>query len=224
LIDAKRISGRAERPAFLFVMHPFVRIICLITYAALLQLMQFPSLAAAGVLQLVALAWWRPTVFFILLRRARWLLLSILLIYAYATPGEYLQVLPEHLAPTLEGLQAGLMQMGRLASMLAALSLLLASSSREDIMAGIYLLLQPLRLSGLEPERFSARLWLTLHYVETMPPGVLQRLRQHHWSLQASIEEAVHERPDGVQLQFPKLQPVDIFVLMLLPTVFWVLA
>jgi energy-coupling factor transporter transmembrane protein EcfT len=205
-------------------MHPFVRIVCLIAFAVMLQLVQLPSLAVAGALLLIALVWRGAPTFYILLRRARWLLLSILLIYAYATPGEYLPSLPDYLAPTYEGLQAGLMQMGRLAAMLAALSLLLASSSREDIMVGVYLMLLPLRPIGIAPERFAARLWLTLHYVETMPPGVLRRLRQHGWCLQTALQEAAGERPDSVQLQFPKFQLMDILVLMLLPPLFWVLA
>lgn len=205
-------------------MHPFVRIVCLIAFAAMLQLVQLPSLAAAGALLLIALVWRGAPTFYILLRRARWLLLSILLIYAYATPGEYLPGIPDYLAPTYEGLLAGLMQMGRLAAMLAALSLLLASSSREDIMVGVYLMLLPLRPIGIAPERFAARLWLTLHYVETMPPGVFRRLRQHGWRLQTALQEAAAERPDSVQLQFPRFQLLDISVLMLLPPLFWVLA
>jgi energy-coupling factor transporter transmembrane protein EcfT len=204
-------------------MHPFIRIVCLIAFAAMLQLMQLPALAAACALLLIALAWRGASTFYILLRRSRWLLLSILLIYAYVTPGEYLSGLPDSLAPTYEGLQAGLMQMGRLAAMLAALSLLLASSTREDIMVGVYLMLRPLRPIGISPERFAARLWLTLHYVETMPPGVLRRLRQHGWCLQTALQEATGERPDSVQLQFPKFGLMDVLALIFLPPLFWVL-
>lgn len=36
-------------------------------------------------------------------------------------------------------------------------------------MGGIYWLLQPLRLCGIPVERFTARLWLTLHYAEQAP-------------------------------------------------------
>jgi len=204
-------------------MHPLIRIICLIAFAILLQLVPWSVLGAAGALLLMALVWRGASIFYVLMRRARWLLLSILLIYAYATPGEYLPGLADYLAPTYEGLQAGLMQMGRLAAMLAALSVLLALSSREDIMVGVYLLLQPLRLLGIAPERFAARLWLTLHYVETIPPGVFQRLRQHGWRLETALQEA-DERPDTVQLQLPGFHMIDVLVLILLPALFWALA
>jgi|SRR3989338_7135320 len=204
-------------------MHPLIRIICLIAFAILLQLALWPVLGTAGALLLMALAWRGASTFYVLMRRARWLLLSILLIYAYATPGEFLPGLADHLAPTYEGLQAGLTQMGRLTAMLAALSVLLASSSRQDIMVGVYLLLQPLRPLGIAPERFAARLWLTLHYVETIPPGVFQRLRQHGWRLETALQEA-DEWPDTVQLQLPAFQIIDVLVLALLPVFFWALA
>jgi energy-coupling factor transport system permease protein len=205
-------------------MHPFIRIVCLIAFAAMLQLMKLPALAAAWVMLMMALSWRGASTFYMLLRRARWLLLSILLIYAYATPGEYLPDLADYLAPTYEGLQAGLLHIGRLTAMLAALSLLLASSIREDIMVGVYLMLRPLRPMGIAPERFAARLWLTLHYVETMPPGVLRRLRQQGWGLQTALQAAAVERPDSVQLQFPKFGLMDILALISLPPLFWVLA
>jgi energy-coupling factor transporter transmembrane protein EcfT len=205
-------------------MHPLVRIICLIAFAFMVQMFHWPALAAVSALLLMLMPWCGGPTFRILLRRSRWLLLSMLLIYAYATPGQYLSGLPDNFAPTYEGLQAGLMQMGKLAAMLAALSLLLALSSREDIMVGVCLLLQPLRQMGIAPERFAARLWLTLHYVENMPDGVLRNLRRHGWCLQTALQDSSGVKPEFVQLRFPRFQWVDLLVLMLLPPLFWLLA
>lgn len=201
-------------------MHPLVRILCLIVFAIALQWLKWPILAVVGVMLTILLFWRGASIFLALLRRTRWLMLSILLIYAYATPGEFVAGMPDWIAPTNEGVQTGLIQIGRLAAMLAALSLLLATSNREDIMAGVYLLMQPLRLLGVDPERFSVRLWLTLHYVETMPKGIFQRLRQHDWRLEDILQEAV-ERPDSVQMRFPALRPTDYIVLLLLPVLLW---
>ena len=204
-------------------MHPLVRIVCLVAFAVALQLVHWQLLATACLVLPVLLVWRGNAIFLVLLRRARWLMLSILLIYAFATPGEYLPGFPDYAAPTYEGLRTGIVQMARLAAMLGALSLLLATSSREDIMVGVYLLLQPLRVLKLAPERFSARLWLTLHYVETMPKGVLLRLRQHGWRLEDILQEDV-ERPEVVQMRFPKFHWYDAMVLLLLPVLFWMLA
>lgn len=206
-------------------MHPLVRILSLIAFAIALQLARWPVLAAmGGVLAILLACRGRgAAISFALLKRARWLMLSILLIYAYATPGEFVLGLPDWIAPTYEGLQTGAMQMARLAVMLAALSLLLATSRREDIMVGVYLLLQPLRILGFDPVRFSARLWLTLHYVETMPQGVFHRLRQHGWRLEDILQEET-ERPDTVEMRFVRFHATDYAVLALLPVLLWWLA
>jgi energy-coupling factor transport system permease protein len=98
---------------------------------------------------------------------------------------------------------------------------LLATSSREDIIIGIYLLLQPFRMLGVSPERFATRLWLTLHYVETMPSGVVSKLRQDGWRLESILQDG--EQPNSVQIQFPRFRVYDALVLMLLPSIFWML-
>jgi len=204
-------------------MHPLVRILGLISFAIVLQLVKWQILLIMGAGLAVLLIWRGAAIYVSMLRRSRWLMLSILLIYAFATPGEYVAALPDWVAPTHEGLTAGVTQMGRLAVMLAALSLLLATSRREEIMAGIYLLLQPLRLIGFEPARFSARLWLTLHYVETMPKGIFQRLRKQGWRLASILEDEIErsDTPVNVVMNFPDFRATDYAVLLILPIVLW---
>jgi len=105
-----------------------------------------------------------------MLYRSRWLLLTLLLIFAFTTPGEYLEWWYFSIAPTYEGISLGTLQAGRLIIMLTGLSILLGTTQRDALMAGIFPLLSPLRRIGLSPERFTARLWLTIHYVEQAPP------------------------------------------------------
>lgn len=101
-------------------------------------------------------------------RRMRWLFLSMLAIYAFATPGELIPYFPPEFAPTYEGMLSGCIQVERLLIALAALSLLLLRSSNEEMMLGLYMLLSPFRLLGLNVERFATRLMLTLDYVEEL--------------------------------------------------------
>ncbi len=101
-----------------------------------------------------------------MLRRARWLLLALVLIYACATPGLPLLPLLGVISPSFEGLHGGILQAGRLVVLLLGLSLLLWSSPRENLLSGIYVLLRPFRPMGLDPERVAVRLWLTLHYAQ----------------------------------------------------------
>lgn len=115
-------------------------------------------LIAAGTMQFKS--------FFKLIRRMRWLLLSILLIYAFTTPGEYLSNMPFGIAPTVEGVEHGGLQVMGLMIALAALTLLYAGSTTAQLILGLYLLLQPLKYLGIAVERFAVRLSLTLQYVE----------------------------------------------------------
>ena len=101
-----------------------------------------------------------------LVRRTRWIMLSLLLIYAYSTPGH---ALPESFGvfgPTREGLLDGALQLTRLLAALAALAILLERLHRLQLIAGLYTLFAPLRWLGLSRERFAVRLSLTLHYAE----------------------------------------------------------
>jgi energy-coupling factor transport system permease protein len=194
-------------------MHPFVRLFSLIVFASMLHWLPWWALLAIAVILAVLLWHFGGDHFFRLSKRARWLFLSMLVIYAFATPGEYVNALPEWMAPTYEGLREGLVQMLRLGLMLGAISVLLATTERGRLMAGLYLLLVPLRLLGVDPARFSARLWLTLHYVETMPKDVFHLLRQKGWRLGAVLQfEAAP--PEVVQLWFPKFSLIDYVTLV----------
>ena len=147
-------------------MHPFVKIACFFFLLLLLQYLSASSIAVlCGLICLLAAVLNLPH-FSQLIKRMRWLFVSLLLVYAYATPGEYLAFLPLNVAPSYEGLRMGLMQIAKLLIAVASLSALFASASKSQLMAGLWTLLSPLRLVGLNVERFTVRMLLTLHYVE----------------------------------------------------------
>jgi len=110
-----------------------------------------------------------------LLRRTRWIMLSLLLIYAYSTPGQPLLDALGMLSPSREGLADGLLQLARLLAALAGLAILLDRLHRQQLIAGLYTLFAPLQWLGLSRERFAVRLALTLHYAEVV------MLRAHSW-------------------------------------------
>lgn len=158
------------------MLHPSVKIASVLALALAVNLAHLPVLAVVATLLAALLLRYRVAGFWKMLRRVRWILLTLLLVYAFSTPGEYVASWPQTLlAPTYEGLRAGGVQLARLCVMLAGLSLLLATTARPQLIAGFYLLLRPLRHAGLQPQRFAARLWLTLHYVEQRPPQVTRR-------------------------------------------------
>jgi len=122
-------------------------------------------LIAAGLILLCAFAVSRHK-FIQLVRRTRWILLSLLLIYAYSTPGQPLLAILGMFSPSREGLADGVLQLSRLLAVLAGLAILLDRLHRQQLIAGLYTLFAPLQWLGLSRERLAVRLALTLHYAE----------------------------------------------------------
>lgn len=143
--------------------------------------------------------------FFNLVKRLKWFFLVMWLIYVFNTPGEHVrwQIFPT--TPTIEGIQAGNMQMLRILVMLSTLALVLAENSKEALMSGFTCLLKPLRWMGLDTERFAARLWLTMHYVETQP-DLMRGERLMDFIRQALSEAAI--RKEDAQMEICWTEPV----------------
>lgn len=107
--------------------------------------------------------------FFGMLSRIRWILVSLLTIYAFETPGTALFPLGDF-SPTIEGLVSGATQAWRILIAIALLAILQGATSREQILSGIYTLLQPLK-RWIDVERIAVRLLLTLHYADEKRQG-----------------------------------------------------
>lgn len=112
-----------------------------------------------------------PLRFITLIKRLRWIMLSLLLIYGYATPGSVVWQAAEwpllaQFSPTAEGLITGFLQLERVVTMLAALAILAGLLSQQQLTSGLYYLIYPLRYVGLSPEKLVVRLALTMQYAE----------------------------------------------------------
>ncbi|HEY0841740.1 hypothetical protein [Methylotenera sp.] len=161
-------------------MHPFVKL--LLFFFLLLVA------GAIGALQLIALLFVVCALalklqckgFLTTLQRMRWFFLSIFLIYALGTPGELVPQFPLSVAPSYEGLQLGLLQISRLTIALATLTVMLATSSKAELMIALHVLLKPLCYFGLDVERFSVRLLLTLNYVDEFASNPKASFSFHH--------------------------------------------
>jgi len=146
--------------------HPATQILAWCQLVTLLQLLKFDALLpAAGLVLLCAVVVSRHK-FAQLLRRTRWIMFSLLLIYAWSTPGQALYEPFGAFSPSREGLQDGVSQLLRLLTALAALAILLDRLHRMQLISGLYTLFAPLQWMGEVRERFAVRLALTLHYAE----------------------------------------------------------
>ncbi|MDH2916670.1 MAG: CbiQ family ECF transporter T component [Gallionella sp.] len=147
--------------------HPAVQILVWVLLALLVQRLQGITLLVMCIVLLSLALKLFAVQMLSLLRRTRWIVLSLLLIYAYTTPGIALFSQLGMLSPTWEGLSDGTTQLGRLLSVLAGLAILLALLSQAQLISGLYSLMYPLRWLGLSRERFAVRLALTLENAES---------------------------------------------------------
>lgn len=146
--------------------HPATQILTWCVLVAATQLLTLvPLLCGASAVLLYALLVARHKLVQ-LLRRTRWIMFSLLLVYAYSTPGQSVIESLGVWGPTYEGFGDGALQLTRLLVVLAGLAILLNRLPQQHLIAGLYILFVPLQWLGLSRERLAVRLALTLHYAE----------------------------------------------------------
>ena len=207
-------------------MHPAIKILGLICLGVVLNRLAAPSLFTLLGLMVVSIVHWRVGAWLKMLLRMRWLFLSIWLVYSFTTPGEYVKWMPLSMGVTYEGLQAGLLQIVRLSTMLAAIALLMRTTSRNDLIAGFYLLLRPLSFLKLRPERFAARLCLTLQYLEDAELKKKNGLSEKSWmqllNMDLSGQDAYQSQIIELQLPgFVYLDFVGLAVMLVAALMMW---
>jgi energy-coupling factor transport system permease protein len=195
--------------------HPAVQILVWVLLALLAQrLSALALLALCGVLFGIALKLSAKQLLS-LLRRTRWILFSLLLIYAYTTPGGAVWGQLGVFSPTHEGVLDGLLQLGRLLSVLSGLAILLELLPQERLISGLYTLAYPLRWIGLSRERIAVRLALTLEYAESAMGETARDWRM-------TIDTALQPGKTGATHIELRLQPfctVDVLLLVISATV-----
>lgn len=194
-------------------LHPASLILIWLAFAFCVPWLRPVELSAIVFLFSLPLLLRHSTQYLKLLRRSRWLLISLVLVYAFVTPGvAAISVLGAY-SPSREGLLSGGIQALRLISLLAALALLMAKTSRDRILAGLYFLLRPLALIGVDVDRVAARIWLTLHYAES--PGQGEQRRSGEWRerLHAALHGSGHEMT-SIQLEIGRFSRPDYAALL----------
>lgn len=209
----------------MFKINIVTQLLCFFVLAIFVNYFNFKALLVSLMLLLAMLMWHKTQTFLHALRRFRWFFLVMLLIFSLNTPGEHLANWPFAISPTYEGLAAGFTQMLRVIVMLACVSLLLGANTKQQLIAGFYFLLQPLSLLGIAVERFAARLWLTLHYVELQTKqtqlepeakhNIFTRLKNMA-ILDANTVMATDEALVTIDFKLPQFHMVDYAVIALL--------
>jgi energy-coupling factor transporter transmembrane protein EcfT len=150
------------------MLHPATWIALWGVVAILLQVLAPPWLAASAVPLLALAAYFAGSEVLRLLRRARWLLLTIGLLFVFATPGERLPAPFGAVGLTVDGLVVAAEHLLRLVALLATLAWLWHALGYEGLLSGLHSLLHPL---GSMRDRIVVRLVLALDYVERETPA-----------------------------------------------------
>lgn len=165
-------------------LHPMIRVLVLLIVAGFLPFL--PPAALLGTALILGLFYWLHPATDIrgpvrMLRRLRWFFLSIVVLYLWFTPG--MPVLPyeDWWLPTQEGVVTGIDRCLVLALMVAAVYVLLQTTSREQLTGALRTLVVIFKPLGLDPDRFARRLVLSLQAV----PGI-----------QSLVEAARDSRPN----------------------------
>lgn len=104
----------------------------------------------------------------LLLRRSRWLALTMLVMFGWLTPGTPVSFVP---VATQEGLLLAGENLARLLIALSTVALILKALPPAELVAGIRSLLGPLGLVKASRDRVAVRLALTLNEVEASRNG-----------------------------------------------------
>ena len=177
--------------------HPATLLLVWAGFALVLPIMLPVVLALALALVLVPAVLLAQMRTLALLRRARWLFVSIALLFAFATPGLAVPGPLGQIGMTQDGLVLAAEHLARLLLLLATLSLLHERLGTAGFVTGLHWLLGPLYNWHDLRERIVVRLMLVVEFVErgsggggwrewlgeadTGPRGLTLAIRPPHW-------------------------------------------
>ena len=147
------------------MLHPTTAILLWAVAVVVMQSLAGLALAFCALPVIAAALILSPRRLVVLLRRTRWIFLSVLVLFLYATPG--LLLFPDlgWASPTREGARMGADQLLRLAALLGMVALVMERFGQDRLLAGIYGLLKPLRRVGVSADAVALRLNLVLRYI-----------------------------------------------------------
>ncbi|MBL1259473.1 MAG: hypothetical protein COB33_002945 [Thiotrichaceae bacterium] len=162
-------------------LHPVILMVSFLVFVAMLA---FPAPSALFISSLLlALLYLRDggahlSSALVMLRRMRWFLLSILLIFCWLTPGTPVIQWPalSGWLPTHEGISSGLLRVMALVLVIGSVNLLLSSLSRQELLTAIYFLARPLQLIGVKAEKVALRMTLVFDAMAEVQQMVTQYL------------------------------------------------
>jgi len=194
-------------------MHPAIRVVSLIVLGSAIALSQGRAVLFATSLVLALYVVTSTTHLapaLKMLRRMRWLFVSIVGFYFWFTPGEPLWDSASSWLPSVEGMQQGGARIAALVTLVLAVNLLLQTTPRDAMVSAVLWLTQPLRWIGFAHERLAVRLTLVFEavrevqslYAAAAPPSTERRTPLARFGERvATLFEQTLQRADVQDLQ-----------------------
>ncbi len=161
-------------------MHPVIRILCFLIFCGFVAFGDLPTLLLASVIFVVPLV--KPKLvnflaYFQQLKRLKWFFLSILLVYAWLTPGHVIFPSFSVLSPSVEGLKLGFEHVFALMYIVFALHIFIKTIESDKLIAAILWCLQPLQWVGLPHKSLAIRISLILQVLDQVQIICVQPLQ-----------------------------------------------
>ena len=157
-------------------LHPATRLVGWAALIVFVQLARGPALWGFGLVVVALGLSFARLRSLRLLRRARFLLIILVVLFAFFTPGEALVSVLGRAGPTREGLALAASHGVRLLSVLLLVALLLETTDERTLVSGLMSLAGQLGVFGFSVERLALRMLLVMAYVERPPQGGWQAL------------------------------------------------
>ena len=173
-------------------MHPVIRIVSFLILAGYVAFGGKYEIALGFVLVLSVVLYRRLQSIELstrIIKRMRWLFLSILVVYLWFTPGEPILPVESALMPTLEGLQTGLLRVLSLVLIIFAVNYFISSIARNRLVEAIVWLLYPLNWITVDTRQLALRIALTLELIPRVQQIVLD-VKQHYVDAQQNMDQS----------------------------------
>jgi len=174
-------------------MHSGLLIFLWLTGVAILQFLEPEYLLVAVVLCAAGAALFASTRCWRLVRRIRFLLLAIVILFAGFTPGEAVFIDWPGLSPSWEGVSLAAEHAGRVLAVVFCVAILMELLPAQRLVGGLYALVQPFRRVGFPAHRVAVRTLLVLEYVDSdekvsWKTWLMEEPGQTHASIQIPAE------------------------------------
>jgi energy-coupling factor transporter transmembrane protein EcfT len=195
-------------------MHSGLLIVLWLIGVAALQVLHYEALLLAVGICAVTAFGYAPRRSWRLLKRIRFILIAIAVLFGGFTPGEAVFAGWPRVSPSREGIELAIEHGGRVLAVVFCVAMLMEHLPPTRLVGAIYGLLRPFERFGFPADRVAVRILLVLRLVDAHVP--------HSWK--AWIKDESNDLHDPIVVVRERFRAIDtVFVLAVGGVLLWVL-